>query len=612
MEDTIEIKQDYAKDKSPVITVYKENVPYALSSKYSPKKEAQRIIEEHKEKNADIILLIGMGNIELCRQILQEYKDAVKIFIEKEMRIIDLAAEHLFKGEERVQWGGAKAVYILHEDDYKEALKDIFAGNVSKKISIFVNRQEAVLFEEFTKNVHDEIIKTFDRKSINITTISRFEKLWFKNIIKNTRILFHSPGIKELFGMFTDIPCIIVCAGPSLNKNLDILKERSGSALVIASDTIYKTLLFHGIVPDIVVSVDPQKINARYLENISEEEKEGTFYIFEPAICNTTVRAYEGRVFFFDTIFPFYKIITKYTGEMGEINMGGSVATTIYDIALKLGCSPITFIGLDLSYSNDTYHVKGTMYEEMWFSGIDRFDTYEMKSFKLLDYFKLKKITDINGKEAYMDAKFTMFQRWFEDNIRKKAKGALIYNSTEGGAGIPEVENITLNDFIEAQMKKGKKIQNKKKLRSSLREIIDRMAKTKDIKAQYESFRAELAEIEKELASYTGLLEQAEELSLKINNKIKRKAKVEEKLLRELDRIDTELMQSIRVKDLINITIQRIIFLIKEGHEIDFDEEVDEKRKSIMTSLYLYREMLASAQLVKDGLKQILNEGIQT
>ena len=71
-------------------------------------------------------------------------------------------------------------------------------------------------------------------------------------------------GVKDLIKNIENenkegYPAFIVSAGPSLDKNIDMLKEVKGRGMIMAVDTAIKPLLKKGIVPDIVASVDPHK-----------------------------------------------------------------------------------------------------------------------------------------------------------------------------------------------------------------------------------------------------------------------------------------------------------------------------------------------------------------
>ena len=97
---------------------------------------------------------------------------------------------------------------------------------------------------------------------------------------KNTDIIFNDEHIINFWENITDLinqysvgdliellknkqekayPAFIVSAGPSLDKNIEELKNIKGRGIIMAVDTAIKPLLKHGIVPDIIASVDPHK-----------------------------------------------------------------------------------------------------------------------------------------------------------------------------------------------------------------------------------------------------------------------------------------------------------------------------------------------------------------
>ena len=79
-----------------------------------------------------------------------------------------------------------------------------------------------------------------------------------------------------------DIPAIIVAAGPSLKKNVDLLKEVKGKAVTIVVDSAINTVMAHGIVPDFAITVDTNK----ELKNFTAEELSDVFLLAD-ATANT-------------------------------------------------------------------------------------------------------------------------------------------------------------------------------------------------------------------------------------------------------------------------------------------------------------------------------------
>ena len=590
------VSRSQARDGAAIITVKKGSREFSLASRYEPQAEALRLLGVSDDP-PDFFFMIGAGYTALASVVCRIYPECCLVIIEQNSRIADLAGEILAESAVAASAMKNGRLLVLTRAG-PDNLREIFRQRPSRKITISTNRQEAFLFPEFVKSTYDEIKKAHDRKAINIATISRFEKLWFNNLIRNTRDILHAPGVKELFGKFAGLPAVIVCAGPSLSDQIALLKKNSQCAVIIAVDTIYKTLLRHGIIPDFVVGVDPQKINSRYLENIPEEFKKNTCFIFEPSICNQAIREYPGRIFFFDTIFPYYKFLCRYKGSAGEINMGGSVATTAWDIAMMLGFNPLAFTGLDLSYSRDTYHVPGTMYEEMWFSSITRLRTFEMMIYKLLDYASLQKITDLNGNPAFMDAKFIMFKQWFEEKIRELPAERKIYNCTGGGAGIAGADVLPLADFY-------KRFSNDQAVKCVRVEVNSCLGKNA-FPAEAEKILAlDLKKLAGDAAETARRSRAAENLALKINKILVNRQQPDPKLFYRIEKLDASLFCGEDIKELINILIQRIVFHIQEEYDMEFDEPVPAERRAIMTSVYLYREITLSAELVRKKLLEL-------
>jgi hypothetical protein len=63
----------------------------------------------------------------------------------------------------------------------------------------------------------------------------------------------------RLFGAFSGYPGIIISAGPSLRRNVDLLKGLRDRALLVCVDTAYKVCSRRGIIPHIVMTLDARR-----------------------------------------------------------------------------------------------------------------------------------------------------------------------------------------------------------------------------------------------------------------------------------------------------------------------------------------------------------------
>jgi hypothetical protein len=90
-----------------------------------------------------------------------------------------------------------------------------------------------------------------------------------KNSFINIEVLSSSPGVRQLDGQYRGKPAILVAAGPSLDKNIDLLSEAKGKALIMSSDTTFPVLLKKGIIPDLVVTIERiPEVYDRFYKNL--------------------------------------------------------------------------------------------------------------------------------------------------------------------------------------------------------------------------------------------------------------------------------------------------------------------------------------------------------
>ena len=69
---------------------YLTNKGVLLSSKYSPKKEAYRVIEPFLNQDQDLVVLLGAGNASLIKEIQQKLNYNYFLIIENNQEIIDI------------------------------------------------------------------------------------------------------------------------------------------------------------------------------------------------------------------------------------------------------------------------------------------------------------------------------------------------------------------------------------------------------------------------------------------------------------------------------------------------------------------------------------------
>jgi hypothetical protein len=98
-------------------------------------------------------------------------------------------------------------------------------------------------------------------REVKSATILRFNQVWQQNFQANRSTIEQNLGVIALKNKFRNLPCIVVGAGPSLDKNVRFLHRAQNKAVIISCDAALKPLMGHGIVPEFVVVSILRKIS---------------------------------------------------------------------------------------------------------------------------------------------------------------------------------------------------------------------------------------------------------------------------------------------------------------------------------------------------------------
>lgn len=226
-----------------------------------------------------------------------------------------------------------------------------------------------------------------------------------------------------------DVPAFIVAAGPSLDKNINELKNAIGKSLIIAVDSSIRALLQRNIIPDLLVTTDPHKPMVLF-----EDERALEIPLIVCMHSRYEIMAkHRGQKFMFSDSDYIIDIYNRFGKEISSLQTGGSVANTAFSLVKFLGFKTIVLMGQDLAFTNNKKHANN-VYEEKEV-GEDPSDKYT-------------EVEGINGEPLLTFANFKVYRDWFEAEIRDNPDLKVI-NATEGGAKIHGAPNQTLKDTIE-------------------------------------------------------------------------------------------------------------------------------------------------------------------
>lgn len=278
------------------------------------------------------------------------------------------------------------------------------------------------------KVAHDRALK-----NALVEEYLKFGATFFQNFYPNILQLSESYWGNALFGKFQGIPAIICGAGPSLDKHLPKFAALKEKALIFAGGSALNALSSQGLLPHFGAGIDPNATQAIRLE--ASQTKVPFFY--RSRMHREAVRKISGQKLYISGVGG-YDIAEFYEKKLGleaeYLDEGHNVVNFCTEIAVRMGCNPIIYIGLDLGFTDKKCYAKGVDEAAV----IDFSPTSEEN--------RLLEKKDIYGNPFLTLWKWISEAEWLSQFAKNHPECTLI-NATEGGLGIPEVPNQTLEEI---------------------------------------------------------------------------------------------------------------------------------------------------------------------
>ncbi|ECK2734231.1 motility associated factor glycosyltransferase family protein [Campylobacter coli] len=246
-----------------------------------------------------------------------------------------------------------------------------------------------------------------------------------EQFVYNLPQMITHPSYKELLSKRKGISdtAIIVSTGPSLTKQLPLLKKYASKATIFCADSSYPILAKHGIKPDYVLSLERIPLTSEFFNNDFGEFDKDIVFVCAGVVHPKTIEYLKNKTFIITQkilAFPYYINLKNFCYAA----VGFSVAHMAYEFATHLSHKNIIFIGQDLAYAEDGFsHTKD-------YSNLDKHEGHFQRDkgkFQCLAY-------GGNGKAESSEV-WTMFRFFLQDTISRNIISTT-YNCTEGGARI--------------------------------------------------------------------------------------------------------------------------------------------------------------------------------
>ena len=249
----------------------------------------------------------------------------------------------------------------------------------------------------------------------------------YEHFFANIDYLMKHPGAAYVKELFKNKPAVVVATGPSLKKNIHLLKQLEDSALIIAADASLRILHQHDIIPHIVTTIERLPGLGSHYKGLKHLDK--TVFAAASFLHPSTLEAYSGPMLFLHRIYGFM-LSLGFEGD--ALPMGASTGHMAYEVARHMGCNPIILVGQDLAFdSTGNTHTSGFIHGERY-SYYDEIDRIDVPG-------------NLQPLVKTCDDWFTGIKQY--ENRIAGWPGRLI-NATEGGARIHGSEIAKLSDVI--------------------------------------------------------------------------------------------------------------------------------------------------------------------
>ncbi|EGO3091490.1 motility associated factor glycosyltransferase family protein, partial [Campylobacter jejuni] len=404
---------------------YNENLLYQ-----DPIKELQTMLNTYNDKYLlyPVLYFYGFGNGVLFKALLQNKNHQHIVVFEKDIEIIWIMF-HILDFSHELQ--NARLIVLntnkLEIQDYNElcSFKPFFQFSRIYFLELMSHYYER--FHEDVLELNKKLAENFKNSIVSHGNDPLDALQGIEQFVYNLPQMITHPSYKELLSKRKGISdtAIIVSTGPSLTKQLPLLKKYASKATIFCADSSYPILAKHGIKPDYVLSLERIPLTSEFFNNDFGEFDKDIMFIVKSVTHPHTIKYLQknNRAFILVSTYASFIQYLK-LDYFGYFNMGFSVAHMACYLSLHLNHKNIIFIGQDLAYAEN-----GNSHPDDYQNSAN----YESQMYEHI-------LTEAYGGKEKIKTHhvWLMFKRNLEQDVQKIQKylDTKVYNCTEGGARI--------------------------------------------------------------------------------------------------------------------------------------------------------------------------------
>ncbi|MFU9788046.1 motility associated factor glycosyltransferase family protein [Campylobacter jejuni] len=400
---------------------------------------------QNKYKKYPVLFFYGFGNGMFYKTLCENKNHKHIIVFEDELEILALAL-HLFDFSKELK---NEKLILFHTPNITTAqLTTLFMyEHIQKSVKIF----NLFIHSDFYLKFYSHQIQELNKKLIENIRFIVLAKgndpydsiIGIKHMLNNLpKLLNHGVFQNFLKARKQKVKnAIIVSTGPSLTKQLPLLKKYANKATIFCADSAYPILAKHNIKPDYVCMLERDDIVSKCFDNDFKEFDQGILFIISSVVHQEVIDFLEKNSRKYILVHrPLHFAVSLNLKEFGYIGVGASVANMAYELAASLRHENIILISQDLAYAKDgsshpKEHIFGNEGEKI------RGEVYTLAY----------------GGEKQVRTQLTwnLFRQAFEKDIfwAKEKLKINTYNCTEGGARIEGTIEKPFKEMCETLLK---------------------------------------------------------------------------------------------------------------------------------------------------------------
>jgi len=541
---------------------------------YSAKASEQtntQIVEFQQWSQYPYLYLFGMGNGVLIASLLDSSIRKRVVVVEPEVEVLWIVL-HFIDFSQAIQSG---RLVILSDTSLSFAgIVGLFGDNDVKRYArVYDMHVNLPYYERFAQRIQ-EINQLFVQALRHvITTVGNDVTdtlIGMEHHFMNLDLMVQTPTLYELFKKAKNTNmAVLVSTGPSLNKQLPLLKEVAPYVTIVAVDASFPVLSAYGIKPDIVVSMERIALSSTFFKNTPAEFYDGVVFSLSSLQHPELLRSIKGGVIQM-SMRPFGFMQAFELDQWGYIGIGMSAANKAYELIYHSRFERCVLIGQDLAYSDG-----GLSHAQGHVLGAD-----EVKA----------KASDVDvvryGGEGMIrtSAVWNWFRSFFETDIRETAARMETINATEGGARIAGAIEMPFREVIERYVQKD----------MCKKPIVLEKVKKSDLKTVLRRIEAKKAFI---IKTITEAKREAESLFIQVAQFCEQNDSIDgNELLQSIMKFYTKVHDKVLAQLLFDAT-QALLFhqeMVICEIEVRYASSESEQRDKILELIPLYKEWLFS------------------